>query len=61
MCIDFTDLNKACQKDHFSLPAIGKLVDSMARHAMISFLDAISSNHQIQMDLENVEKNSLHH
>jgi hypothetical protein len=28
MCIDFTDLNKACSKDEFSLPRIDTLVDA---------------------------------
>ena len=30
MCIDFTDLNKACPKDDFSLPSIDKVVDDAA-------------------------------
>ncbi|XP_073033863.1 uncharacterized protein [Primulina eburnea] len=28
MCVDFRDLNKACPKDHYSLPRIDQLVDS---------------------------------
>ncbi|XP_068498336.1 uncharacterized protein [Phaseolus vulgaris] len=28
MCVDFTDLNKACPKDSYPLPSIGALVDS---------------------------------
>jgi hypothetical protein len=30
MCIDFTDLNKACPKDEFPLPRIDSLVDAAA-------------------------------
>ena len=30
MCIDFTDLNKACPKDSYPLPCIDQLVDSTA-------------------------------
>ena len=30
MCVDFTDLNKACPKDSFPLPRIDHLVDSTA-------------------------------
>uniref|UniRef100_A0A2N9J1F3 Uncharacterized protein n=1 Tax=Fagus sylvatica TaxID=28930 RepID=A0A2N9J1F3_FAGSY len=30
MCVDFTDLNKACPKDSFPLPRIDQLVDSTA-------------------------------
>ena len=32
MCVDFTDLNKACPKDSYPLPQIDILVDSTARH-----------------------------
>ena len=32
MCIDFTDLNKACPKDSYPLPRIDTLVDSTVRH-----------------------------
>jgi hypothetical protein len=28
MCIDYTDLNKACPKDHFPLPSINSLVNA---------------------------------
>ena len=31
MCIDFTDLNKACNKDPFSLPRIDTSVDKGSR------------------------------
>ena len=30
MCVDFTDLNKACPKDNHHLPKIERLVDSTA-------------------------------
>ena len=40
MCIDFTNLNKACPNDSFSLPRINQLVDSTARHRLLSFIDA---------------------
>ena len=40
ICIDFTDLNKACPKDPFPLPRIDQLVDSASGHARLSFLDA---------------------
>ena len=40
MCVDFTDLNKAFPKDSYPLPKIDKLVDAMAGHALLSFMDA---------------------
>ena len=42
MCVDFTDLNKACPKDSYLLPWIDILVDSTARHQLQSFIDAFS-------------------
>ena len=42
MCVDFTDLNKACPKDSYPLPRIDTLVDSTARNQLLSFMDAFS-------------------
>ena len=36
MCIDFTDLNKACPKDEFPLPRIDTHVDAAAGAEMMS-------------------------
>ena len=30
MCIDYTDLNRACPKDPFALPRIDQIIDSVA-------------------------------
>ena len=32
MCVDFTNLNKACPKDSYPLPQIDILMDSTTRH-----------------------------
>ena len=40
VCVDFTDLNKACPENPFSLPRIDQLVDAMVGHPWMSFLDA---------------------
>ena len=50
MCVDFTDLNKACPKDSYPLPRIDQLVDSTAGHKLLSFMDAFSRYNQIRMD-----------
>ena len=42
MCVNFTDLNKACPKDSFPLPRIDQPVDSIVRHKLLSFMDAFS-------------------
>jgi hypothetical protein len=47
MCIDFTDLNKACPKDEFPLPRIDSLVDAAATLELMSLLDCYSGYHQI--------------
>ena len=52
MCVDFTDLNKACPKDSYPLPWIDTLVDSTARHELLSFMDAFSGYNQIKMNEE---------
>ena len=48
MCVDFTDLNKACPKDNFPLPRIDQLVDSTAGHKLLTFMDAFSGYNQIK-------------
>ena len=40
VCIDFTNLNKACPKDLFPMPKIDHLVDATVGHPRMSFLDA---------------------
>ena len=49
MCVDFTDLNKACPKDSYPLPRVVVLVDSIVWHQLLSFMDAFSSYNQIRM------------
>jgi hypothetical protein len=48
MCIDYTDLNKACPKDPYPLPRIDQIVDSI-----------YSGFHQIRMAREDEEKTSF--
>ena len=59
MCVDFTDLNKACPKDSYPLPRIDQLVDSTASHKLLSFMDAFSRYNQIRMDEADQEKTSF--
>ena len=56
VCVDFTDLNKACPKDIFPMPRIDQLVDAIAGHPRMSFLDAFQGYHQIPLALEDQEK-----
>jgi len=59
ICVDFTDLNKACPKDSCPLPRVDVLVDSTAQYQLLSFMDAFSSYNQIRMDESDQEKTSF--
>ena len=52
ICVDFTNLNKACLKDLFPIPRIDQLVDATAGHPRMSFLDTFKGYHQILLALE---------
>ena len=56
VCIDFTDLNKACPKDSFPLPHIDMLVNATVNHELLSFMDALSGYNQILMHADDQEK-----
>ena len=56
VCVDYRDLNKASPKNDFPLPHIYMLVDSIAGHSMLSFMDRFSGYNQILMALEDMEK-----
>ena len=59
MCVDFTDLNKACPKDSYPLLCTDQLVDSIAGHKLLSFMDTFSGYNQIRMDETNQENTSF--
>ena len=59
ICVDFTDLNKACLKDSYPLPRINQLVDSTTGHKSLAFMDAFSGYNQIRMDEVDQEKASF--
>ena len=52
MCVDFTDLNKACPKDCYPLPRIDALIDATSGFQLLSFLDAFAGYHHIQLTEE---------
>ncbi|PKA53719.1 RNA-directed DNA polymerase like [Apostasia shenzhenica] len=56
MCVDFHTLNQACPKDTYPLPRIDTMIGRTFRYEVMSFLDAFSGYHQIQMVRENEEK-----
>ena len=59
LCIDFTDVNRACPKDSFPLPRIDLIVDATACHELLSFMDAFFGYNQISIDPDDQEKTSF--
>ncbi|GJQ98337.1 reverse transcriptase domain-containing protein [Tanacetum coccineum] len=60
MCVDFTDLNKACPQDCYPLPEIDWKVKSLCGYPFKCFLDAYKGYHQIQMAESDEEKTAFH-
>jgi hypothetical protein len=52
MCIHYRKLNKATRKDHFPLPFIDKMLERMANHSFLCYLDGYSGYHQIPIHLD---------
>src|SRR5438105_11304390 len=59
MCVDYTDLNKACPKDPFKLPRIDQVVDSTAGCELLCFLDAYLGYHQVSLNESDCIKTSF--
>ena len=59
VCVDFTDLNKACPKGPFLMLRLDQLVDATAGHPQMNFLDAFQCYHQIPLALEDQEKTAF--
>ncbi|GKB43554.1 reverse transcriptase domain-containing protein [Tanacetum coccineum] len=60
MCIDFTDLNKACPQDCYPLPEIDWKVESLCGYPFKCFLEAYKGYHQIHMAESDEEKTTFH-
>ena len=59
LCIDFTDVNRACPKYSFPLPQIDLIVETTVGHELLSFIDAFSRYNQIRMDPSDQENTSF--
>ena len=59
MCVDYTNINKAFQKDLYPLPNIDWLVDGASGHTILNFLDAYSGYNQVSMHLWVKEKTAF--
>ena len=56
VCVDFTNLNRACLKDRSK---IDQLVDTTIGHQRMRFLDAFQGYHQIALAPEDQENTSF--
>ncbi|XP_050920000.1 uncharacterized protein LOC127137591 [Lathyrus oleraceus] len=56
MCIDYRKLNKSTQKDHFPLLFIDQMLERLARHSHLFYLDGYSGFFQIPIHPDDQEK-----
>ena len=59
LCIDFIDVNRTYPIDNFPLPWIDLIVDAIAGHEFLSFMDAFSGYSHIRMNPSDQEKTSF--
>jgi hypothetical protein len=59
VCIDFRDLNRATPMDGYPMPVADLLVDVVAGHKVISFMDGNAGYNQIFMAIEDISKTAF--
>jgi len=59
MCIDYRRLNDVTRKDHFPLPFIDQMLETLAGNAYYCFLDGYSGYNQIVVDPMDQKKTSF--
>ena len=59
VCVDFTNLNKACPKNSFPMPRIDQLVDATVGYSWISFLNSFQGYHRIPLTLDDQKKTTF--
>ncbi|GJX31841.1 hypothetical protein Tco_0241696 [Tanacetum coccineum] len=60
LCVDFTDTNKACPKEHHPPPVAEQKVEDLQRHRLKCFLDAYKGYHQIPVAERDEEKTAFY-
>jgi hypothetical protein len=60
ICVDFRNLNRATQKDEYSMPVADLLIDSASSNKMISFLDGNVGYNQIFRAKEDMSKTAFY-
>ena len=56
MCIEYRKLNSGTRKDHFPLPFIDQLLERLAKHSHLCYLDGYSGFFQIPIHPEDQGK-----
>ncbi|XP_062003261.1 uncharacterized protein LOC133720801 [Rosa rugosa] len=59
VCIDYRDLNNATPKDVYPMPVADMLVDAVAGHEQLSFMDGTANYHQIPVAEEDRHKTAF--
>ncbi|RDX64062.1 hypothetical protein CR513_57426, partial [Mucuna pruriens] len=59
MCVDYSDLNKACPKYSYPLLSIDRLVDGASGFQVLNFLDVYSSYNQTKMNPPDMDKTTF--
>eukprot|EP00253_Pinus_taeda_P024641 PITA_24641 len=59
ICVDYRELNKATQKDHFPLPFIDQVLDTLPGNKFFSLLDGFNGYNQIQVGPEDQDKTTF--
>jgi len=59
ICVDYRELNMAEIKDHFPLPFIDQVLDSLAGKKLFSFLDGFRGYNQIKIALGDQDKTTF--
>ncbi|GJX67755.1 reverse transcriptase domain-containing protein [Tanacetum coccineum] len=59
VCIDYHKLNKATAKDHFPLPFMDQMLESLTGNKYFCFLDGFSGYFQIPIDPNDQEKTTV--
>jgi hypothetical protein len=59
VCVDFRDLNRATPKDEYPMPVAETLINTVAGHKILSFMDGNAGYNQIFMALEDIHKTAF--
>ena len=59
VCVDYRQLNKATQKDHFPLPFIDQVLDTLSGNKFFSFLDGFRGYNQIHIAPKDQDKTTF--